>query len=79
MVEEALVAALAEQVQPTNGDHGVVGGGVTLSLLDYAQTYATMASEWSDNDDEIDKHRARQFPRVEDIGSGGRFRCVSDG
>ena len=52
MVEEALVAALAEQVQPTNGDTELWEEELRY-LFDYAKV-CDDASEWF-NDDEIDK------------------------
>ena len=51
MVEEALVAALAEQVQPTNGDTEL--WEELRYLFDYAKV-CDDTSEWF-NDDEIDK------------------------
>ena len=51
MVEEALVTALAEQVQPTNGDTEL--WEELRYLFDYAKV-CDDASEWF-NDDEIDK------------------------
>ena len=52
MVEEALVAALAEQVQPTNGDTELWEEELRY-LFNYAKV-CDDASEWF-NDDEIDK------------------------
>ena len=75
MVEEALVAALAVGVSPTDGDAKFWEERLRY-LFDYAKAFDD-ASEWFDSReaDEI----VRAISEAEDTGSGGGVGCVSDG
>ena len=75
MVEEALVAALAARVSPTDGDVKLWDERLRY-LFDYARAFDD-ASEFFDSreSDEV----VRDHFRVEDTGSGGWIGCVSDG
>ena len=75
MVEEALVAALAAQVSPTDGDAKFWDERLRY-LFDYAKVFDD-ASEWFDSREADEVVRAISELKILDPAVG--FRCVSDG